>query len=188
MTSTILSDAAQHAQYAHEAANRGDLSAASHWSELAGRSIAAVIERVPKEALVHQGLACAATADATTRDAIHGLVEAIVLAYADRDSAQVKLKEYVEKTRYDELSSAAIDAIRQMLARNFVPQASFIDDYVAHAVIQRNKLIENMRAMREDPALKSPALDAAIDKAFEDGRIDPRILNDAPEEDTEEDS
>jgi hypothetical protein len=75
-----------------------------------------------------------------------------------------------------------------MLKANFVPQASFIDDHVANAVIQRNKLIENLRVMREDPALKSPALDAAIDKAFEDGRIDPRILNDVPQEDSQEDS
>jgi hypothetical protein len=188
MTSTILSDAAQHAQYAHAAANSGDLSAASHWSELAARRLTEVIERIPKEAVVGRGLACAETADPQIKAVIHGLVEAVVLAYADRDLAKAKYEEHCEKTRYDELSSAAIDSIRQMLNRNFVPPASFVDDHVAHAVVQRNKLIENMRAMKEDPALKSPALDAAIDKAFEDGRIDPRVLNDATEEVTEEDS
>ncbi|CCB64422.1 hypothetical protein [Hyphomicrobium sp. MC1] len=56
------------------------------------------------------------------------------------------------------ISSDAIGLIRDLLTRNGVPVAAFIDDHVSNAIAQRNIIAEALRNIRNQ-------IDAALDQA-----------------------
>lgn len=76
------------------------------------------------------------------------------------------------------MTGAAIDVIRQLLDRNHVPEAAFIDDHVGNAVVQRNKLVAcllDIRTMLEEGSDPSDIFQR-IDSGFTAAKVEPKVL------------
>lgn len=57
-----------------------------------------------------------------------------------------KLEQY---ERHDGMEGAIVHAIRELLYSQNVPKASYIDDHVANAIIQRNIAIDALKKQKE---------------------------------------
>jgi hypothetical protein len=172
----------------------GNTVSALHWIEQSKTSLREAQAQIEedRDALVERGLAMAS--DLSHKglpgytEIAHLLCESIIVAHAARDVAKRELRMHKE----DEagggfLGGAAVQVIREMLDTNYVPQAAFIDDYVGNAIVQRNKLIENYRVLRDKlldgsvPLSKSDIL-KCIDEGFTAAYVDARILSNVEEE------
>lgn len=176
----------------------GNTDSALHWIDQVKtqlREAQAQIEE-GRDALVERGLAMAA--DLSKKglpgytEITHLLCESVVVAHAARDVAKRELRLRKEDDAGGGLlSGAAVELIREMLNRNHVPRAAFIDDHVGNVVVQRNKLIENYRVLRDklldgNVSLSKSDILKCIDEAFTAAHVDPRVLSDVKEEGRED--
>lgn len=77
------------------------------------------------------------------------------------------------------INSAAVSHIRKMLERNHVPPATFIDDCVANAVFQRNKLLEaleQIRKMVETGLVDNQQILSTIHQGYMAAHLDPKDI------------
>jgi hypothetical protein len=145
------------------------------------------VDSAKRDALVEQALAMANfSTQPEVANALRDIAGEVVQAYAANEVTKQHLK--VSRSNEDLMSGAAIACIRELLQKNHVPEAAFIDDHVGNAIEQRNKLIECVRGIIgqiDAGTISQIDIKQLIANGLTNAMVDPRVLSNVSEESQE---